>query len=391
MSSRWPDKYIIGLTGNIATGKSVVRKMLEHLGAFGIDADRLSHLAMAKGGPAYQPVVDTFGRFILAKNGEIDRARLGRLVFSDPSALAELEALVHPIVGQAVDVLVRRARQPVIVIEAIKLLEGNLHTYCDAIWVSDAPRTVQLERLTSKRKLARADALRRIEAQNDQQAKLARAHVVISNDGPFEDTWRKVQAAWRKLPIFDDGDARRSADAMQTVATVSAAESATSAQVEVRRGTPGDAAMIARFINDVSRPAKPLSRLNVIEAFGEQAYLYARSGKQVLALIGWQVENLVARIRELHVAPGIPAGVLTPLLHEVEQTAQDLQSEAALLFVTEPMARQAASVLSAAGYALADPESLSISAWREAARETQPPGTLLMLKKLRSDRVLRPL
>src|SRR5258708_6431897 len=118
MSNRWPGKYVIGLTGNIATGKSVVRKMLEHLGAFGLDADALSHQAISRGGPAYAAVVRHFGEWLLNAQGEINRAGLARVVFSDPLALAQLEALIHPSVGQAADFLVRRTRSSVAVIEA---------------------------------------------------------------------------------------------------------------------------------------------------------------------------------------------------------------------------------------------------------------------------------
>src|SRR3990170_7032027 len=137
--SAWPGKYVLGLTGNIATGKSVVRKMLEHLGAYGIDADALAHRAIAKDAPGYAPIVEAFGRRILAQDGEIDRSKLGRVVFSDADALAELEAILHPLVRQAVDALVRRAKHRVIVIEAIKLLEGPLRQACDSLWVTTAP------------------------------------------------------------------------------------------------------------------------------------------------------------------------------------------------------------------------------------------------------------
>ena len=109
--SNWPGKYVIGLTGNIATGKSVVRKMLEHLGAYSIDADALSHRAIAKGAPGYQKVIVTFGKWIVAGDGEIDRAKLGRLVFNDPEALLQLEVIVHPLVEQAVDLMIKRAGQ----------------------------------------------------------------------------------------------------------------------------------------------------------------------------------------------------------------------------------------------------------------------------------------
>src|SRR5512142_578725 len=125
--SKWAGKYVIGLTGNIGTGKSVVRRMLEHTGAFGIDADAFSHRAIAKGAPGYGRVVETFGRWVVGPDGEIDRAKLGRLVFADPSGLAQLEAIVHPLVLQAVDYMVQRTDKPVVVIEAIKLLEANMH------------------------------------------------------------------------------------------------------------------------------------------------------------------------------------------------------------------------------------------------------------------------
>ncbi len=119
--SKWPGKNVIGLTGNIATGKSVVRKMLEHLGAYSIDADALSHRAIAKGAPGYQRVIDTFGKWILDSNGEIDRNKLGKLVFNDPEALRQLEIIVHPLVEQAVDLMIKRASQRVVVVEAIKI------------------------------------------------------------------------------------------------------------------------------------------------------------------------------------------------------------------------------------------------------------------------------
>ena len=132
----WPGKIIIGLTGNIATGKSVVRKMLEHLGAYGIDADSLANRAIAKGSPGYQPVIEKFGTYILANDGQIDRLRLGRMVFSDEEALAQLELIIHPLVRQAIDILIRRSRINVVVIEAIKLIESGLADMCDSIWVT---------------------------------------------------------------------------------------------------------------------------------------------------------------------------------------------------------------------------------------------------------------
>jgi len=107
--SKWPGKFVIGLTGNIATGKSVVRRMLEHLGAYGINADALTHRVLSRGAPGYQPVIELFGKRILNQSGEIDREKLGKLVFNDPNALSDLEAIVHPYITQAIDLLIKRA------------------------------------------------------------------------------------------------------------------------------------------------------------------------------------------------------------------------------------------------------------------------------------------
>ena len=125
--------------------------MLEHLGAYTIDADALSHRVISRGAPGYQPVLDKFGTWLLDKDGQIDRGKLGRLVFADGQALAVLEDIIHPFVGQAIDLLSKRATQKVIVVEAIKLLESDLRARCDSIWVTDAPQGVQIERLVRKR------------------------------------------------------------------------------------------------------------------------------------------------------------------------------------------------------------------------------------------------
>jgi dephospho-CoA kinase len=202
--SNWPGKYVIGLTGNIATGKSVVLKMLEHLGAYCLDADALSHLAIAKGAPGYQKVVDTFGMEIVDGDGEIDRTRLGRLVFNNPEALKQLEGIIHPLVEYAVDLLIRRAGQRVIVIEAIKLFEGNLAGACDTVWTTFAPESIQEARLMEKRNMSEQDALQRIHAQPPQEVKTAAANVVIQNAGSLEETWKQVITAWNTLPPVID-------------------------------------------------------------------------------------------------------------------------------------------------------------------------------------------
>lgn len=220
--SPFENKYVIGLTGNIAVGKSVVRQMLQHLGAYTIDADGLTHQAMSPGAPAYQPVIDTFGKFILDPEGRINRARLGAIAFAIPEALTTLESLVHPLVGQAVVALGSRAKQRVIVIEAIKLLESDLSRMVDAVWVVDATVETQVKRLLDKRKMSLDEARRRIGAQPPQVDKITRANVIIKNDGSVEDTWKQVQSAWNStvLTVVGSGAVQQTLQAMPSTGTL---------------------------------------------------------------------------------------------------------------------------------------------------------------------------
>ncbi len=384
MSKRWPNKYVIGLTGNIATGKSVVRKMLEHLGATGIDADALSHQALAKGGPAYAQVLKTFGEWLLGPDGEINRAALGKVVFADEQALARLESIVHPVVGQAVDFLVKRSQAQVIVVEAIKLIESGLAKDCDAVWVVNAPEAMQVLRLINKRKLPEDEAVRRISAQGPQADKLKAASVVIQNAGSFEEAWTQVQAAFAKIG--------QAAPPPAPTAPPQPAAPTGEKQIRVRRGSPRDASAIAAFITQATSGQKSLTRNDVMEAFGDKAYMLVEYGEALTGLVGWKVENLVARVDEFYVLPGAPLDKMSPpLLDAVEKAAQELQSEAALVFVPLPIAQMAAQALSGAGYVPQVTEKLGVAAWKEAAKESMPPGTAMLFKKLREDRVMKPI
>ena len=375
--SAWRGKYAIGLTGNIATGKSVVRKMLEHLGAYGIDADVLSHRAIAQGAPGYQPVVDTFGRWILNSEGEIDRKKLGNLVFSSPEAMAKLEEIVHPLVRQALDVLARRTKQRVIVIEAIKLLESDLHTMCDQIWVTRAPSALQLERLLDKRDLTRQEAQDRINAQAPATQKLTKADVVIENDGPFEKTWDQVFQAWQEIT--------------EAKPDYKPAPAETIGKLDVRRATPEVAEEIAAYITEFTHGKRRLDKSDMMAAFGEKAYMLLYSGDEIVGTLGWQVENLITRVDDVMLKDGIAfQNGLQAMLSYVEEASRELQSEAALLFLP-PSVAQHESLWSSLGYKARTVKDLGVRAWQEAVMESMPPGTVLLFKQLRKDRILRPM
>jgi dephospho-CoA kinase len=378
---KWVGKYVIGLTGNIGTGKSVVRRMLEHLGAYGIDADALAHRAVAKGAPGYAPVVQTFGRWVLAPDGQIDRARLGKLVFSDPEALVSLEKIVHPLVGQALDYLITRSKQPVIVVEAIKLIEAGLHQDCNSLWVSYAPEEIQMARLIQKRGMSPETARQRIEAQPPQSEKVALADIVIKNTGTFSDTWNQVAVAWEGLVI--EGGQPAGQEEVQS--------SQPAGQINVMRGGPHHAAQIAGLINRLSRPEQPLNQDDIMAAFGEKAFLLLRSGDIMTGVMGWQVENLVARTTDVVIDPQLTYDTaLPPLITEMERASRDLQCEASLVFVTGELAAQS-HLWRDLGYEPANLQKLGVQAWQEAARESMPAGSTLYFKQLRQDRVMRPI
>ena len=199
MSARYPEKTIIGLTGNIAVGKSLVMAMLADLGAATIDADEVAHGVLLREGGAYKAVVAAFGVGILDAEGAINRRALGAIVFNDDAALKRLEAITHPVIRSEIDRRVRAAAAVVVVIEAIKLLEGGLKDVVDAVWVVNASEERQLARLMAGRGLPAGEAARRIALQNSQADKLRQADVVIENDGDLAATRAQVERAWGNL------------------------------------------------------------------------------------------------------------------------------------------------------------------------------------------------
>ena len=200
-----PRRTLIGLTGNIATGKSAVARMLASLGAAVIDADRVAHEVMEPGGAAYAAVVDAFGPEVLNPGGAVDRRRLGDIVFRDPAALARLEAAVHPAVLLEVGRRIAAAEADVVVVEAIKLIEAGMHRAYDALWVVTAPREVQIERLVRERGMTHDEATLRVDAQPPQEEKAALADRVLVNDGTLAQLRARVEAAWEQLPRGDEG------------------------------------------------------------------------------------------------------------------------------------------------------------------------------------------
>jgi len=174
--------FVIGITGNIATGKSVIRRMLSNLGVLGIDADTLANRMLYPGGKAYNQVIEIFGTEIKTDKDQISNKKLGQIVFNDPKALKQLEEVIHPGVIETTIKYAKTAHHPIISIEAIKLIESGLREYCDQIWVSHASFDLQMERLQKTRNLSAEEANSRISAQPLQIEKLSLADVIINTE-----------------------------------------------------------------------------------------------------------------------------------------------------------------------------------------------------------------
>ena len=192
------NRFIIGLTGNIGTGKSTVMNVLRHLGAYGVDADELTKKAYQIGSISDQ-IKTRFGDVAVNSHGEVERKALAQIVFNDQQALADLEAILHPQVTRLTQVLVQTANLPVIVIEAIKLLESDLAALCDCIWVVDADAKTISGRLQKQRGMNESQIIERLTNQSPPADKKKKAHIIIENSGNRAETWDQVNRAWQKM------------------------------------------------------------------------------------------------------------------------------------------------------------------------------------------------
>jgi len=192
----------IGLTGGIGSGKSTVARMLATLGAHVINADTVGHEVYAPGTAGWQRVTGRFGEEILGEAANIDRRKLGAIVFADPQALRDLNAIVHPLIGAEIERRVRAygesgATIPV-VIEAAILLEANWTTLVDQIWVVCANAGDVVERVRAERGMAEEQTRARIRAQLSDAERRNAADVVLENNGTLAELEARVRDAWRQ-------------------------------------------------------------------------------------------------------------------------------------------------------------------------------------------------
>lgn len=190
----------VGLTGGIGSGKSAVAELLARHGAVIIDADLLAREAVEPGTEGLAAVVDEFGEEMLTADGHLDRAAMGRLVFSDPAARARLNAIVHPQVRRLAKLAEQQAGEDAIIVQVIPLLvETGQRDDFDVVVVVDVEPTTQLRRVIERDRLSAEDASDRIAAQASRQDRLAAADVVIDNSGSLSDLAEQVANVWQQL------------------------------------------------------------------------------------------------------------------------------------------------------------------------------------------------
>jgi dephospho-CoA kinase len=206
---------LVGLTGNIGSGKSTVAQMLSERGATIIDADVLARRAVELGTAGFEKIIAKWGAAVLGPDGHLDRAALRRVVFADHEQLEELNQIVHPEVERLRGRLVEQARKRgdrLVICDIPLLFERHMTDRFDRIILVDAHRGVRLERLVKDRGLTETEAMDMIAAQMPAELKRARADFIIENDGTLTQLERRVQDVWSSLS--NDSSAPRTAAAV---------------------------------------------------------------------------------------------------------------------------------------------------------------------------------
>ena len=193
---------VIGLTGGIGTGKSVVTRLLQALGAKVINADQVGHEAYQPDSESWIEVVKAFGEDILQPNREIDRQKLGAIVFGDPDQLTKLNQIMHPRMARIVSERIESLRgqgAKVVVVEAALLFEAGWDSLVDEVWATDSPVETVIERLQARNGMSAEEVLKRIDSQMDRSERLRRSQVIVDNGGDVANLESTVGKLWRTM------------------------------------------------------------------------------------------------------------------------------------------------------------------------------------------------
>ena len=336
---------VIGITGNIATGKSVIQRMLANIGALGIDADVIAHRMLYRGAPAYQPVIDAFGPQILTQNQEISNHKLGEIVFNDPKSLQLLEELVHPLVIDSIHRRVKATQCPIVAIEAIKLIESGLADDCDQVWVSHASFDTQLQRLIDLRGMSEQQARARINHQPPQAEKLTIADVIINTEGSFQDTWERTQQA------VNDTIQLMKMDSFQHINNSNYGHLITVNNYSVTQLEQDWQVLSNRLIS------------SLFEYLGSKRVFPIVKHDKILGFVIWDGWNFTATLEK--VFPSNLLEDLSTIINAFEKQSRIAQSE--ILLLSKDLLNGIHSTLISLGFSQNQPDDLSFPAWKTAA------------------------
>lgn len=419
----WPDKYIIGLTGNIATGKSAVMRLAAEEGALTIDADQVVHEILA-GDPEMQAAIAVaFGPDVRYPDGRINRQALAEIVFNDPDGLNDLEKMLHPAVRDAINRRLDESHHAIVFVEAIKLLEGPLAAMCQEIWVTRCDEKVQMTRLRVCRGLDSKAAAARIKAQPPQAEKVAMADVVIETNSYMRVTEDRFRAAWSRIPEQHREElVRRNAEKLQERASqqlqtkaaaqpmqrlskdslksldlsgVEKPEAAPAAApepkrpegLETRRARPSDIPSILLHIQKATDGAVKMKRTDLLMSFGERSYFIGQIGAEISAIIGFSIDSQVTRIDQTFIHPLDQAMVTgTAVLEEIYQSAFSHLCQLIAAFLPDDAPDTIRQMYADQGYITADKDTLP-KAWLRAIDESQPENSYFLLNILQPDRL----
>ena len=203
--------FVIGLTGGIGTGKTQVSDILASLGAAVINADQVGHEAYLPNTKTWHDIVAAFGREVLSESGEIDRKKLGGIVFSDPGALKRLNSITHPRILEMIRDRIGeldREGSTLVVVEAALLIEANWSTLADQVWVVTSEEEDVVRRLAARNQLSEESIRARIASQMPQAERVRHADVIINNDGDLGKLRSRVRNAWREDARTRDSQTR---------------------------------------------------------------------------------------------------------------------------------------------------------------------------------------
>lgn len=194
---------VIGLTGGIASGKSMISNFLRELGAGVIDADKLARELVVSSSPAFQEIVDTFGPDIIQEDGELNRKKLGSIIFASGQERDKLNRILHPKIIDKTQEWIRyyksKEQVPLIVVDAPLLIETGMTKLVDQVWVVSIPPEIQIERLRKRDNLSQFEAQQRLATQMSLPEKVPYADIIIDNSKSPEETTAYIKKLWRKV------------------------------------------------------------------------------------------------------------------------------------------------------------------------------------------------